>query len=158
MDVTSLLNAGTNPMIRRDSTPGSSFDAFTGHSTGTSTVASTTVPTPSQSPEKIPSGRTSGSRTPNRNRTPWDAGGYSLPLTLDTKFNLTAAKPAFYNESPIENIASASSYSVPWSTSGHSRRGSMASIGSDMVASTAITPLTASQPRYVTVKGFNPWP
>lgn len=99
MDVTSLLNAGTNPLIRRDSTPGSTIllDA------AAVLAASTSLPTPTHSPDKTPSRRGSsgsgnnGSRTPNssggsgRNRTPWDAGGYSLPLTIDTKFAALAA-------------------------------------------------------------------
>ena len=137
MDVTSLLNAGANPMIRRDSTPGSSHDS--------STVASTAVPTPS--PEKTSSRRTSGTRTPNRNRTPWDAGGYSLPLTLDTKFASATSKPSFYNDSPVEHLHSASSYGHPTFGSGHSRSASMGSSGSDMAVSATVTPLTASQPR-----------
>ncbi len=41
---------------------------------------------------------------------PWDAGGYSLPLTLDTKFIQTpsTARPAFYSESPTDGQTSAS--------------------------------------------------
>lgn len=96
MDVTSLLNSSSAALQRRDSI-GSSTPSATGDTTATSTA----VPTPS--PGQSPSGRTSGAVSPNRNRTPWDAGGYSLPLTLDTtsipKFTSNMGRPAFYNSS-----------------------------------------------------------
>jgi hypothetical protein len=135
MDVTSLLNAGTNPLNRRDSlelTPTPSIDG--------STVASTAVPTPS--PEKSPIRRLSDPRAP-RNRTPWDAGGYSLPLTLDTKFVATSAKPAFYAESPTDNMNSATSYN-PSSENSHSRQGSLGSSPIEMANSTGVTAINTS--------------
>lgn len=145
MDVTSLLNtgAGANSLIRRDSTPGSAIEP--------STVASTTVPTPSPDSKSPFSRRISGvtattGGAPSRNRTPWDAGGYSLPLTLDTKFSTTPPKAAFYNESPIDHL-SESSHSQRSFASGRSRSTSMGSSGSDMVLSTTATPLTTSHPR-----------
>jgi hypothetical protein len=106
MDVTSLLNSSSaaQQLQRRDSVD----QTPTPSATGGTTASSTAVPTPS--PERTPSRRTSGSRSPNRNRTPWDAGGYSLPLTLDTKSIHTpsTAKPAFYSESPTDALTSAS--------------------------------------------------
>ncbi|KAK3327399.1 hypothetical protein B0T19DRAFT_161957 [Cercophora scortea] len=103
MDVTSLLNSSSAALQRRDS-----LDSSTPSAIGGTTAASTAVPTPS--PDRTPFRRTSGSRSPNRNRTPWDAGGYSLPLTIDTKSIQTpsTARPAFYSESPTDGQASAS--------------------------------------------------
>ncbi|KAK4453755.1 hypothetical protein QBC34DRAFT_192982 [Podospora aff. communis PSN243] len=111
MDVTSLLNsssaaaaaaAAAAALQRRDS-----VESSTPSATGDTTASSTAVPTPS--PERTPPPRrTSGSRSPVRNRTPWDAGGYSLPLTLDTKsipsFGSTGSRPGFYRncDSPTD--------------------------------------------------------
>ncbi|KAK0635795.1 hypothetical protein B0T17DRAFT_503299 [Bombardia bombarda] len=101
MDVTALLNSSSAALQRSDS-----IESSTPSATGGTTAASTAVPTPS--PERTHSRRTSGSRSPNRNRTPWDAGGYSLPLTLDTKSIHTpsTARPAFYSESPTDGQTS----------------------------------------------------
>jgi len=84
--------------------------------TGDTTATSTAVPTPERSPPR----RTSGSRSPNRNRTPWDAGGYSLPLTLDTKliptFTSSAGRPTLFpaDHSPTEaRLISSSSPKSP---------------------------------------------
>lgn len=103
MDVTSLLNSSSAALQR-----GESVDSSTPSATGGTTAASTAVPTPS--PDRTPSRRTSGSRSPNRNRTPWDAGGYSLPLSLDTKAIQTpsTARPVFYCESPTDGQSSSS--------------------------------------------------
>ncbi|KAK3326363.1 hypothetical protein B0H66DRAFT_157454 [Apodospora peruviana] len=108
MDVTSLLNSSSAALQRRDS-----VDSSTPSATGGTTAASTAVPTPS--PERTPSRRTSGSRSPNRNRTPWDAGGYSLPLSLDTKSMHTpsTARPVFYCESPTDGQPTSSSPKSP---------------------------------------------
>ncbi|KAK4219597.1 hypothetical protein QBC37DRAFT_108929 [Rhypophila decipiens] len=108
MDVTSLLNSSSAALQRRDS-----VDSSTPSATGGTTAASTAVPTPS--PDRTPSRRTSGSRSPHRNRTPWDAGGYSLPLSLDTKAIQTAstARPVFYCESPTDGQSSSTSPKSP---------------------------------------------
>lgn len=54
----------------------------------------------------------SDSRLSSRNsRTPWDAGGYSLPLTLNVKNGQMspASKPGYANEgAPMENLGSTS--------------------------------------------------
>lgn len=104
MDVTSLLNVGSGARVeRRDSID----QAHTPSAIDGTTPSTTPFPTPS--PENPPSRRSSESRVRIGGRTPWDAGGYSLPLSLDTKNLQTSAKPAFYfSESPIETAPSAS--------------------------------------------------
>ena len=105
MDVTALLNsAATAAHVGRKE---SIEQATTPSSLGGTTVCSTAIPTPS--PDKTPSRRSSESRTPNRSRTPWDAGGYSLPL-LDTKIRHASSttKLIYYDESPIDHTGSAS--------------------------------------------------
>jgi hypothetical protein len=138
MDLTSLLNTSTgiNPDIERESlehTPTPSIDI--------STVPSTALPTPS--PEKSPSRRLSDGRGPNKSRTPWDAGGYSLPLSLDTKLSPTNSRPSYYSESPLDHPASAISV-VSTSSIYHSRSNSLDSSPVDLVASAAISPMTNS--------------
>lgn len=59
----------------------------------------------------MPVRTSSESRLPGRSRTPWDAGGYSLPLTLNVKNvqNSPAAKPSFYTEAtPVDSVGSTS--------------------------------------------------
>ncbi|KAJ2901864.1 uncharacterized protein MKZ38_001297 [Zalerion maritima] len=104
MDVTSLLNTGSGAMVeRRDSID----QAHTPLVVDGTTPSTTPFPTPS--PEKTPSRRSSESCGRVGGRTPWDAGGYSLPLSLDTKNLQTSAKPFFYfSDSPIETANSAS--------------------------------------------------
>ncbi|OHE94130.1 hypothetical protein CORC01_10587 [Colletotrichum orchidophilum] len=134
MDVTSLLNvaAGKKPIIRDNSLETISVPIFQRQNT-------------SSSPEKIASSRrTSDPRAP-RNRTPWDAGGYSLPLALDTKFPATHTKPTYYSESDVDQSASASSYDVP-SSSCHSRASSLSSLAHEMAHSANITPMTSTHP------------
>ncbi len=50
---------------------------------GSSTASSSMVSTPS--PRTSPPRRSHEYQLPSRSRTPWDAGGYSLPLAIDTK-------------------------------------------------------------------------
>ena len=58
--------------------------------------------------------RISGSRLPCRSRTPWSAGGFSLPLVVDTKsiHNPSTAASTSYGESPIEGVTPVSPKSV----------------------------------------------
>ncbi|KAJ0120271.1 Oxysterol-binding protein-related protein 1 [Diaporthe amygdali] len=59
----------------------------------------------------VPVRTSSESRLPGRSRTPWDAGGYSLPLTLNVKNaqSSPAAKPSFYTEAtPVDSVGSTS--------------------------------------------------
>ncbi|KAK4680380.1 hypothetical protein QC764_212600 [Podospora pseudoanserina] len=70
---------------RRDS-----MDSSTPSATGETTATSTAVPNTPSPPGSRATSQRSGSDSPNesvavtnhRNRTPWDAGGYSLPLSL----------------------------------------------------------------------------
>lgn len=95
MNVTSLLNtsgAGQAAVMRLPSSPA----AVGGHQTGERIVP---VKTPSEA------------RPHSRGRTPWDAGGYSLQLSLNIKNiqNSPASRPAIYSElPPPENIGSTS--------------------------------------------------
>jgi hypothetical protein len=138
MDLTSLLNTSTgiNPDLDRERfehTPTPSIDI--------STVPSTALPTPS--PEKSPARQLSDGRTTapaNKSRMPWDAGGYSLPLSLDTKLSPTHSKPSYYSESPLDHPASAIS-AVSTSSIYHSRSNSLDSSPVDLVASAAISPM-----------------
>ncbi|KAK1989813.1 hypothetical protein LX36DRAFT_717241 [Colletotrichum falcatum] len=143
MDVTSLLNAaaGKKPTIRDNSVETTtSVFVFDGHQN---------IPL---SLEKTPSSRrTSDARAP-RNRTPWDAGGYSLPLALDTKLSLTHSKPTYYCESDVDQSASASSYDVP-SSSCHSRASSLSSLAHEMAHSANITPMTSTHPGRPSISG-----
>ncbi|CAK7202562.1 hypothetical protein SEUCBS139899_005286 [Sporothrix eucalyptigena] len=102
MDVTAMLNTASTAaaverklqMIheRKDSSDEELGDAMQTPSatTGGSTAPSSMAATPL---EKTPSRRSSDSRTPNRNRTPWDAGGYSLSLALDNTKKLVQTSP-----------------------------------------------------------------
>lgn len=135
MDVTSMLNAGS-AAARREAREASDLTPTPSVVDGT-TVCSSAVPTPS--PEAVPSRRMSDPRTLNRARTPWDAGGYSLPLTLDTKAAIQPpVRPAFYNESPVDSASpkspkhrlsdsysSLSSYTSSLNSVSHSRFSSM---------------------------------
>ncbi|KAI1845096.1 hypothetical protein JX265_002818 [Neoarthrinium moseri] len=138
MDVTSMLNSASAAANReaRDSTDPTPTPSVVD---GT-TVCSSVVQTPS--PGSTSSRRTSESRTPNRSRTPWDAGGYSLPLTLDTKTTTqTPVKPTVYNGSPVDSASpkspkhrfsdsysSLSSYSSSINSFTHSRFSSMSTV------------------------------
>jgi hypothetical protein len=107
MDVTSLLNTSAAAAAAAKLERSDSMDrASTPSATSDSTAYSTAVPTPS--PEHTPAWRSSStSRSPIRSRTPWDAGGYSLPLSLDVKsiHSSSSARPAFYNDSNFDSLA-----------------------------------------------------
>ncbi|ERT02293.1 hypothetical protein HMPREF1624_00591 [Sporothrix schenckii ATCC 58251] len=102
MDVTAMLNtastaAALEPNLemiheRKDSSDDDFTDSAQTPSatTGDSTAPSSVVATPL---EKTPSRRSSDSRAPNRNRTPWDAGGYSLSMALDNTKKLVQTSP-----------------------------------------------------------------
>ncbi|KAK3995138.1 hypothetical protein QBC44DRAFT_390399 [Cladorrhinum sp. PSN332] len=138
MDVTSLLNVscagGGLGVQRRDSIASSTPSA-----TGDTTATSTAVPTPS--PERAQSRERSGSHSPTRtrNRTPWDAGGYSLPLTIDTKSipSPADARPAFLDDSPIEG--SHTSLVSPVSQGAHKLSASRSSLSSSYSSSSYST-------------------
>lgn len=59
----------------------------------------------------VPMRSANDSRLASRSRTPWDAGGYSLPLTLNVKNGQMspATKPTYHNEGiPMESAGSTS--------------------------------------------------
>lgn len=117
MDVTSLLNQSSGSSGRkafsRESTPPST-------ARGSSTLPSTALPTPS--PETTPPPNY-GEAAHIRGRTPWSAGGYSLPLQIAPKLRSTST-------SISEQFDSDASYDLTPGTSMHSRNGS---IDSDVV-------------------------
>ncbi|KAI3326240.1 hypothetical protein HD806DRAFT_532889 [Xylariaceae sp. AK1471] len=94
--------------------------------------------------EGSPLRRVSESKAPNRSRTPWDANGYALPLTVDIK-SAPAPGPVrsvFCSESPVESVSpnsprhkcsdshsSLSSYASSSSSLSHSRISSMSTAG-----------------------------
>jgi len=164
MDVTSLLNSSSAALQRRDS-----IDSSTPSATGATTASSTAIHTPS--PERTPSRRTSGSGSPSRNRTPWDANGYSLPLTLDTKSiqNPSTTRQAYYSESPTDcqrsdspksnnhkfsdSRSSLSSYTGTSSSNSvaHSRISSLSTVSEFQPLATLFTDITL-EPRTVAEK------
>ncbi|ORY65541.1 uncharacterized protein BCR38DRAFT_200417 [Pseudomassariella vexata] len=155
MDVTALLNASS---AAHRQAQGSVDQTPTPSVADGSITCSSTVRTPS--PEKALSRRTSESRTPNRSRTPWDAGGYSLPLTLDTKATQASARPAFYNDSPVgsaspksprhkfsDSHSSLSSYTSSSNSAVHSRFSSLSTVSGFHTMPTVITDVSALDSR-----------
>ncbi|CAK7220778.1 hypothetical protein SBRCBS47491_004302 [Sporothrix bragantina] len=132
MDVTAMLNTASTaaamernlqmPHERKDSSDDELVDAIPTPSAtmGGSTAPSSMAATPL---EKTPSRRSSDSRTPNKNRTPWDAGGYSLSLALDDtkKFiqTSTGTQSAFVvgGTSPIPKDILSASAATPTASS-----------------------------------------
>ena len=102
MDVTAMLNTASmavamEPKLeliheRKDRSDEELTDSVQTPSatTGDSTAPSSMAVTPL---EKTPSRRSSDPRAPNRNRTPWDAGGYSLSMALDNTRKLIQTSP-----------------------------------------------------------------
>ncbi|KAH9900092.1 hypothetical protein F4778DRAFT_155206 [Xylariomycetidae sp. FL2044] len=138
MDVTSLLNASA-AAHKEAQTEGEAIGQVDRSSTPL-----TTAGTPDRSPgsHTPPSRRSSDARTPNRNRTPWDANGYALPLTVNSKPSQTPARPIFRSESPVGSVSpksprhklsdshsSLSSYASSTSSLSHSRISSMSTVG-----------------------------
>ncbi|KAF7547572.1 hypothetical protein G7046_g8963 [Stylonectria norvegica] len=131
MDIASMLNgsviSGVAESTREQPTTPSAVQ-------GGFSASSSVVPTPS--PEWIPS-QPAIEFNDNRARTPWDAGGYSLPLTSGAKFPTRCAFPI---RSHSEHIDSGFSYHAP-SAESRSRHGSMES----PFASGFSTPLASSR-------------
>ncbi|KAI0472572.1 hypothetical protein GGR56DRAFT_571361 [Xylariaceae sp. FL0804] len=139
MDVTSLLNAASavrgeieeiTNAIGRATTPPAADEA--------------TAYSPTSSPSKTSSRRTSESKTPSRNRTPWNANGYALPLTVDIKSTQAelVMRPVRYSQSPVDSASpkspkhkfsdshsSLSSYASSSTSFSHSRISSMSTVG-----------------------------
>ncbi|KAM4065642.1 orp1 [Hirsutella rhossiliensis] len=123
MDVTLLLNQSAGlagcKEASRESTPSYAVG-------GPSTAPSTALPTPS--PDRSFPQR-EGETRQSRSRTPWSAGGYSLPLHSDTKFRSAST---FSFRSASEQVDSDASYQTTTGADMHSRTGS---IDSDMTSS-----------------------
>lgn len=140
MDLLSLLNssAGTNLKEAED------IQRHQPQESVVEPVPPSWAGLPTPSPEKSPARTCSDEYRPAlKSRTPWDAGGYSLPLSLDTKFFPSTQKPAIYSESVDSTSISALSAVTP--SSGHSRSTSLESSPADMVSSALVSPMTISQ-------------
>ncbi|KAK6842535.1 hypothetical protein PG987_003395 [Apiospora arundinis] len=138
MDVTAMLN--TSGAAKRAEQGDSSGPTPTQSIIDGSTACSSIVPTPS--PEKTPPRRTCESRASNRSRTPWDAGGYSLGLTLDIKSTqpnvqttviqgdspVDTASPESLRHKFSDSHSSLSSYTSSANSASHSRFSSMSTV------------------------------
>ncbi|KAI1140438.1 hypothetical protein F5Y05DRAFT_317956 [Hypoxylon sp. FL0543] len=91
--------------------------------------------------EKASSRRTSETKLPSRSRTPWDANGYALPLTVDTTSSQPPDRPVSNSTSPAESgspksprhkfsgsHSSLSSYASSSTSLSHSRISSMSTV------------------------------
>lgn len=140
MDLTSLLNTSAGASLQEhQDVPQQSQES----SSSTQSVSTSWAGLPTPSPEKSPPRSAHDYRPSLKSRTPWDAGGYSLPLSLDTKFFPTSQKPTIYNDSLDSHSLSALSAITP--SSGHSRTTSLESSPADMVSSALVSPMTSSQ-------------
>lgn len=148
MDVTSLLNLKAQQQQQQHQqhyqqpTP---LRTTSVHSeSGISTTTSGSLSTPS--PDTGFVSRRASEQRVTRRRMPWDAGGYSLPLTLDnTKLPMHSSNPMLQRDSPFDRSTSGSSYDLPSETS-HSRASSMSSTCFDMSTSNNATPITSTHP------------
>lgn len=128
MDVTSLLNASAGARQRRVSVASSTPSA-----TAETTAASTALATPSPEQKPLP-----GPRSPvagGRNRS-CKGGGYSLPLTIDTKSIPSAAssrRPTLSSDSPADE---AHTTSASLNSLGHKYSNSRSSLSSYTSSST----------------------
>jgi hypothetical protein len=108
------------------------------------------------------------SRTPPRNRTPWDAGGYSLPINTVSSMNITAPttppQNVLYDDSQVEtprsphhkfsdSRSSLSSFTSSLQSTSHSRFSSMSTVSSAiqplntiLAESIALDSITKPQP------------
>ncbi|ETS81776.1 hypothetical protein PFICI_06778 [Pestalotiopsis fici W106-1] len=147
-----MLNSGA----RRDA----------GEQSESTSVSHRTSAWPSSPGWRTSSRRTSESRTTKSTRTPWNADGYSMPLTLDTKtVTQPSVRPSFFGSSPIDSASppksprhkcsdsqsTISSYNSPLHSNPHSRFSSVSTVGgfnqttgaliTDPAALTALTAL-----------------
>ncbi|KAI1662614.1 hypothetical protein F4813DRAFT_4173 [Daldinia decipiens] len=148
MDVTALLNSSSSSSssssVKGETATNKDVREIVDHGTSsvpsTTEAAETTAGHPSSprtsSQEKAP---VHGSRLPCRSRTPWNADGYALPLTLDTKStratvhstsNTTSPAGSGSPRSPRHKFSeSYSSLSSSSTLSSHSRISSMSTVG-----------------------------
>ncbi|KAI0851288.1 hypothetical protein F5Y00DRAFT_259824 [Daldinia vernicosa] len=145
MDVNSLLNKTSS--VQGEAATSTEERDIVGH--GTSSVPPTTeaTGTTETTASHLPSPRTSsqeqapehGTRLPCRSRTPWNADGYALPLTLDTTSTRAIIHPTSNTTSPAVSGSprsprhkfseSHSSLSSTSTQSSHSRISSTSTVG-----------------------------
>ncbi|KAH7149530.1 hypothetical protein B0J13DRAFT_524160 [Dactylonectria estremocensis] len=135
MNIASMLNLSAGPSSReqvsKEATP------ILAHRGSFTALSSLPTPSPECMPEKQAIGITD-----NRVRTPWDAGGYSLPRDAAPQFQRTA----FAFRPAGETIDSMPVRSTPV-PGGHSRHTSMASVDSSTVMGAPGVPTPFSNPR-----------
>ncbi|KAK7393892.1 hypothetical protein QQX98_013326 [Neonectria punicea] len=135
MNIASMLNLSTGPGPHEQASNNASQPlAIRGGLT-----SSSSLPTPS--PECMPAKQASGI-VDNRVRTPWDAGGYSLPRDAAPQFS----RPSFPFRSASEYTESTPAYGAP-AVGGHSRHTSVASVESSMAMAAPGVPAPFSNPR-----------
>ncbi|KPM46219.1 hypothetical protein AK830_g368 [Neonectria ditissima] len=135
MNIASMLNLSTGPGPHEQVSKNVSQPlAIRG-----SLTAPSSLPTPS--PECTPAKQASGI-VDNRVRTPWDAGGYSLPRDAAPQFS----RPSFPVRSASEYMESTPMYGTP-AAGGHSRHTSVASIESPTAMAAPSIPAPFSNPR-----------
>lgn len=151
MDVTSLLNLKAT---QHQNLQNHHIEISSTLSDGSDTTAPlTTLSTPL--PEQTSPSRRTSDHCVTWRRMPWDAGGYSLTLTLDgTKLPMYSPNPMLQRDSSFERSTSGSSYDLP-SEASRSRASSMSSTCFDMAASNNATPITSTHPGRQ-VDSFNP--
>ncbi|OTA70288.1 hypothetical protein K449DRAFT_393294 [Hypoxylon sp. EC38] len=156
MDVTSLLNSSSlgkreaDINIDAQEIVNNVINAASSTTEGATRSSSTSC---NSSHEKTPSRRTSDTKVPSRNRTPWDANGYALPLTVDTKSIQPPDRPVSNSTSPAESgspksprhkfsdsHSSLSSYASSSTSLSHSRISSMSTVGGTQPNSTTSDP------------------
>ncbi|KAI0143969.1 hypothetical protein F4776DRAFT_661069 [Hypoxylon sp. NC0597] len=156
MDVTSLLNSSSlgkgETAINIDAREmvNNVINAASTTTEGVTRCLSTSC---NSSHEKTSSRRTSETKVPSRNRTPWDANGYALPLTVDTKSTQPPDRPVSNSTSPAESgspksprhkfsdsHSSLSSYASSSTSLSHSRISSMSTVGGNQPNSTTSDP------------------
>lgn len=140
MDVTSLLNrsAGTKEgSVEEISKPTPELHV--------NPAAAPWAGLPTPSPEQTPPRISVDYRIGTKNRTPWDAGGYSLPLSLDTKFYPTSTGPAIHCGDSLDT-PSVPTHSAITPASSHSRTTSLESSPAGAISSALVSPMTSSRP------------
>lgn len=101
------------------------------------------LPTPS--PEQTPPRISVDYRIGTKSRTPWDAGGYSLPLSLDTKFCPASTGPVIHCGDSLDT-PSVPPHSAITPSSNHSRTTSLESSPAAAISSALVSPMTSSRP------------
>lgn len=111
--------------------------------------------------------------TPTRSRTPWDAGGYSLPISTHSNAAFTPPQQIHYDDPPSESPTSSkhrlsdsrsslSSFTSSLNSTTHSRFSSMSTVGSSHPLNNLITDNlyieTRRTPQPLKASGYQPPP